>query len=57
MMSNLSLKNYAIEQLETSYQWARRQASKQPSIESSEFPSTCPYPLDWVLTDDWLPNS
>lgn len=51
-----SLKNYPAEQLEESYQRARRQAAKQTSLEISEFPNTCPYALAPVLSEDWLPE-
>ncbi|MBW4539446.1 MAG: DUF29 domain-containing protein [Myxacorys chilensis ATA2-1-KO14] len=51
-----SLKNYPTDQLEESYQRARRKAAKQTSIESG-FPEACPYPLELVLDEDWLPDS
>ncbi len=51
-----SLKSYSAEQLEKSYQRARRQAAKQTSIEISMFPETCPYSLALVLAEDWLPD-
>lgn len=50
-----SLKNYPAEQLEESYQRARRQAAKQTSMHVSMFPEECPYPLGAVLDEDWLP--
>ena len=49
-----SLKNYAAEQLEQSYQRARRQAAKQTEIPLSLFPEECPYSIDLVLDEDWL---
>jgi hypothetical protein len=51
-----SLKNYPAEQLEKSYQRARRQAAKQTSMQVSVFPEECPYPLELVLDEDWLPS-
>jgi Domain of unknown function DUF29 len=51
-----SLKNYPAEQLEESYQRARRQAAKQTNIEISLFPANCPYSLELVLDEDWLPD-
>ena len=51
-----SLKNYPIEQLEDSYQRARRQAAKQTHIQLARFPEDCPYPLELVLDQDWLPE-
>jgi hypothetical protein len=52
-----SLKNYPAQQLEKSYQRARHQAAKQTNIEFSVFPNTCPYSLELVLAEDWLPES
>lgn len=52
-----SLRNYPAEQLEASYERARRQAAKQTSMEISVFPDTCPYALELVLAEDWLPES
>lgn len=51
-----SLKNYPAEQLEPSYQRARRQAAKQTEIAISVFPEECPYSLELVLEEDWLPE-
>lgn len=51
-----SLKNYAEEQLEQSYQRARRQAAKQTEKPLSVFPEKCLYSIDLVLEDDWLPE-
>jgi hypothetical protein len=52
-----SLRNYPAEKLEESYQRARRQAAKQTKLRISVFPDTCPYPLELVLTENWLPES
>ncbi|MGJ5631794.1 DUF29 domain-containing protein [Nostoc sp. CALU 1950] len=52
-----SLKNYPTEQLEESYQRARRQAAKQTGIQISVFPEECPYFLELVLDEDWLPEA
>ena len=51
-----SLKDYPAEQLEDSYRRARRQAATQTKLEISVFPETCQYPLDLVLSEDWLPE-
>jgi hypothetical protein len=51
-----SLGNYPAEQLEESYQRARRQAAKQTRLEISVFPTACPYSIELVLADDWLPE-
>jgi hypothetical protein len=52
-----SLKNYPAEKLQESYQRARRQAAKQTNIDISVFPNACPYSLELVLAEDWLPES
>ena len=52
-----SLKGYPTEQLEESYQRARRQAAKQTGILVSVFPEQCPYSLELVLDEDWLPEA
>ncbi|NJK56730.1 MAG: DUF29 domain-containing protein [Pleurocapsa sp. SU_5_0] len=52
-----SLRSYPSEQLEESYHRARRQAARQTSIEISVFPETCPYSLELVLAENWLPES
>ena len=52
-----SLRSYPAEQLEESYQRARRQAAKQTSMEISVFPDVCPYSPELVLAEDWLPES
>jgi hypothetical protein len=51
-----SLGNYPAEQLEESYQRARRQAAKQTRLEISAFPNACPYSIEFVLAEDWLPE-
>lgn len=50
-----SLKNYLTDQLEDSYQRARRQAAKQTHIQISVFPKECPYLVELILDEDWLP--
>lgn len=52
-----SLKSYPAEQLEQSYQRARRQAAKQTGMPLSVFPEECPYSLESVLGEDRLPDS
>ncbi|MEY2831696.1 MAG: hypothetical protein RLZZ574_954 [Cyanobacteriota bacterium] len=52
-----SLRSYPLEQLEESYHRARRQAARQTNMEISVFPETCPYSLELVLTENWLPES
>lgn len=50
-----SLRDNASDQLEASYQRARRQTTKQTGLEIS-IPSVCPYALEQVLIEDWLPE-
>ncbi len=52
-----SLKYYPAEQLKESYQRARRQAARQTTMAISVFPDACPYSLELVLAEDWLPES
>ena len=52
-----SLKSYPTEQLEESYQRARRQAANQTGMLISVFPEECPYSLELVLDEDWLPEA
>ncbi|MFO1434022.1 MAG: DUF29 domain-containing protein [Candidatus Competibacteraceae bacterium] len=47
-----SLGNYPAEQLEQSYQQARRKASRQTAIPLAVFAETCPYPIEWVLAEE-----
>ncbi len=51
-----SLRSYLAEQVETSYRRARRQATKQTSLDVLTFPQACPYALAQVLDEDWLPS-
>lgn len=51
-----SLKNYPQEQLNLCYERARRQAAKQTGQSLSVFPEVCPYSIDLVLNEDWLPE-
>ncbi len=51
-----SLTNYPAEKLEESYQRARRQSAKQTSMDISVFPIECPYSLELILDQDWLPD-
>lgn len=49
-----SLRDYPLEQLESSYQRARRQAIKQTGLPASVFPEACPYSIQQILSEDWL---
>lgn len=51
-----SLSSYPAAQLNESYQRVRRQAARQTGIEITVFPNACPYSLNLVLAEDWLPE-
>jgi hypothetical protein len=51
-----SLGSYPAQQLQQSYSRARRQAAQQTGIELSVFPDLCSYPLELILSEDWLPS-
>ena len=51
-----SLKFYPSEQLNKSYQRACRSASKQTGLPLATFPEECPYLLESILNEDWLPD-
>ncbi|MDI6792146.1 MAG: DUF29 domain-containing protein [bacterium] len=51
-----SLKDYPLEQLGQSYQRARGNAAKQTGMHLSYLPEECPYPIELVLSEDWLPE-
>jgi hypothetical protein len=52
-----SLRNYPAEQLDQSYRQARQKASRQMALPLAVFPETCPYPVELILNEDWLPES
>lgn len=51
-----SLKSYPLDELTESYQRAKRKAAKQTGISISVFPENCPYSLELILNEDWLPR-
>ncbi|MFM7365331.1 MAG: DUF29 domain-containing protein [Cuspidothrix sp.] len=51
-----SLKNYPQEQLQESYEKARRQAAKQTGLIISTFPEECLYSLELIVDENWLPE-
>jgi hypothetical protein len=52
-----SLRPYSAEQLNACYQKARRTAAKQTEIALQRFPGACPFRLDDILSEDWLPDT
>jgi hypothetical protein len=51
-----SLQSFPATQLATSYQRARRKAAKQTGLSLAVFPEACPYSLECILREDWLPE-
>ena len=43
------------EAVTVAYRLARRQASRETHLPLATFPDACPWPLEDVLTEDWLP--
>lgn len=52
-----SLQTYPAMQLQSCYNKARKGAAKQTHLPLSALPETCPYSLDDILSEDWLPNT
>lgn len=52
-----SLQNYPEEQLAASYQRACRQAAQQTGLSITVFPTECPYAIELVLAEHWLPET
>lgn len=50
-----SLRSYLAEQVESSYQRACCQATKQTGLETTAFEQAYPYALAQVLSEGWLP--
>lgn len=52
-----SLRGYPAEQLAVCYHKARRAAARQTGLAPERFPEQCPFSLDDVLNEDWLPDA
>lgn len=52
-----SLRSYPTLVLAQSYQRARRSAAMQTGRPLETFPETCPYRLEEILDEDWLPDA
>lgn len=50
------LRTYPIEMLDASYQKSRRQAAVALALELGDLPETCPWPIEKVLEEGWLPK-
>jgi hypothetical protein len=51
-----SLKNQLNENLEENYRDAVRLASDETGLPRLSFPGNCPWPVEQVLDEDWLPS-
>ena len=52
-----SLRLYPAEQLEAAYARARRRAASQNGLPLNALPAECPYAIDDVLREDFLPDA
>ena len=52
-----SLRAYPASQLDTCYTKARRSAAQQTGLAPEVFPVACPFAIEAVLSDDWLPDA
>lgn len=51
-----SLRRYPAETLAWAYTWARTKAQSETGLPLALFPEACPYEVDAVLRDDFLPG-
>ncbi len=51
-----SLRMYPAEALNTSYQKSRKQAATALALKLGHFPETCPWPIENILEEGWLPE-
>lgn len=56
LKDNPSLKNFSESRLVEDYVDARRYASKQTGLSLETFPLDCPFAIQGILNDDWLPS-
>lgn len=52
-----SLRKYVVEIFAKVYSEARKQAARETNLPLQHFPSDCPFPLEKVLEEDWLPDN
>ncbi len=57
MEDSPSLRSYPAVVLDRVYQRARREARDQSQLDLSTFPAQCPWLIEHILADDWLPQS
>jgi hypothetical protein len=53
---NPSLKHLPIDDLAEAYSHARKLASNETGIKLQKFPVECPYTIEQILDEDWLPE-
>jgi hypothetical protein len=56
LKDNPSLKPYIPEAIEVAYQWAQDLAVRETGMDYDTFPSECPYTVEQVLNDHFLPD-
>ena len=56
IQDNPSLKTFPATRLTEDYEDACRYAAKQTALDIKTFPSTCPYTIEQILDDAWLPG-
>jgi hypothetical protein len=56
MEDSPSLRHYPAEVLDRVYPRARREARDQTQLDLSTFPEQCPWPIERILEDGWLPE-
>ncbi len=56
MADSPSLSSYPADVLDRVYQRARREARDQTQLDLSMFPEQCPWPIEHILEDGWLPE-
>lgn len=52
-----SLRDAIAKRLENEFKLARRNASRETKLPESDFPAQCPYSLQQIMDDDFLPES
>ncbi len=57
MEDSPSLQSYPAEVLDRVYQRARREARDQTQLDLSTFPEQCPWSIEDILEEGWLPES
>ena len=55
LRENPSLQSPLLEAFSAGYRLARRQAARETHLPLATFPEPCPWPVDQMLTGDWLP--